>query len=82
MKYSIYFYKPNCGPCNEAKSAINKYAESNKVDFVNLNEVNTISEKLNVLYAPTLVIIDEEIKSITKYEGSKKINKFLDENII
>jgi len=82
MKHILYFYKNGCGPCNEVKPFIDKLTKTNKIDFININESDTIADKLNIMYTPTIAIIDSETKSMVKYEGSKKIKQVINENLI
>ena len=82
MKHILYFYKNGCGPCDEIKPTIDKLSESNKIDRININERDTLADKLNVMFTPTLAIIDSETKSMIKYEGSKKIKQVINENLI
>lgn len=82
MKHILYFYKNGCGPCDEVKPLINKLAESKKIDFININEQDTLADKLNIMYTPTIAVIDSETKSMVKYEGSKKIKQVINENLI
>ena len=82
MKHILYFYKNGCGPCDEVKPLINKLTESKKIDFININEQDTLADKLNIMYTPTIAVIDSETKSMVKYEGSKKIKQVINENII
>lgn len=82
MKHILYFYKNGCHPCNEVKPDIDKLANIHNVDRININEQDTLADKLNIMYTPTVVIIDSETKSMVKYEGSKEIKRFLNENNI
>ena len=82
MKHILYFYKNGCGPCDEVKPLIDKLSESNKIDRININERDTIADKLNIMYTPTIAVIDSETKSMVKYEGSKKIKQVINENLI
>lgn len=82
MKHILYFYKTGCGPCNEVKPLIDRLSKSHKIDHININEQDTLSDKLNIMYTPTLAVIDSETKSMVKYEGSKKIKQVINENII
>ena len=82
MKHILYFYKNGCGPCDEVKPLINKLTESKNIDFININERDTLADKLNIMYTPTIAVIDSETKSMVKYEGSKKIKQVINENII
>jgi thiol-disulfide isomerase/thioredoxin len=82
MKHILYFYKNSCGPCNEIKPFIDKLSKTNKIDHININERDTLADKLNVMYTPTIAIIDSETKSMVKYEGSKQIKQVINENLI
>jgi thiol-disulfide isomerase/thioredoxin len=82
MKHILYFYKNSCGPCNEIKPFIDKLAKTNKIDHININERDTLADKLNIMYTPTIAIIDSETKSMVKYEGSKQIKQVINENLI
>lgn len=82
MKHILYFYKTGCGPCTEVKPLIDKLGESHSIDRININEQDTVADKLNIMYTPTLVVINSETKSMIKYEGSKKIKQVINENLI
>jgi thiol-disulfide isomerase/thioredoxin len=82
MKHILYFYKNSCGPCNEIKPFIDKLSKTNKIDYININERDTLADKLNIMYTPTIAIIDSETKSMVKYEGFKQIKQVINENLI
>jgi thiol-disulfide isomerase/thioredoxin len=82
MKHILYFYKNSCGPCNEIKPFIDKLSKTNKIDHININERDTLADKLNIMYTPTIAIINSETKSMVKYEGSKQIKQVINENLI
>jgi hypothetical protein len=82
MKHVIYFYKNGCGPCNEVKFAIEKFALTNEITRINIDETETIADKLNVMYTPSIIVIDEQSKKIDRYEGTKQVKKYINENTL
>jgi thioredoxin-like negative regulator of GroEL len=80
MKHIIYFYKNGCGPCIEVKSSVEKFALTNGITRVNIDETDTLADKLNVMYTPSIIVIDEQTKKIDRYEGTKQVKKFINEN--
>jgi thioredoxin-like negative regulator of GroEL len=82
MKHILYFYKNGCGPCNEVKSAIEKFTLTNEITRINIDETETIADKLNVMYTPSIIVIDEQSKKIDRYEGTKQVKKYINENTL
>ncbi len=80
MKHIIYFYKNGCGPCIEVKPSVEKFALTNEITRVNIDETDTLADKLNVMYTPSIIVIDEQTKKIDRYEGTKQVKKFINEN--
>lgn len=80
MKHIIYFYKSGCGPCQEVKPLIEEFAKTNEMERINIDEEHPLTDKLNVMYAPTIIVIDETNLDIKRYEGTKKVKDFVNEN--
>ena len=74
-KVVVYFHNESCGHCKLLQPKIKLLEVKNNDSFfsVDTHKNEKLTEKFKVEFVPTIIIIDN--KTITKLEGSKKIEE-------
>lgn len=73
----LKFYTPACVHCPK----VSEFLENNKIEHesINLFDYPEKSIQYRVLGVPTLMVVDDEGKEITRHVGGKNYEVFLEE---
>jgi thioredoxin 1 len=78
-----YFTAKWCGPCKTFGPILNDVVKENLIK-VDIDEQPEIASKFNIRGVPTIVLVDEQDKEITRNIGlmtKTKLQNFIDSNV-
>lgn len=88
MSNKVYdFWAPWCGPCKQIKPIIEELKNEIGFELVEINvdeDDEDISTQFKVRNIPTIIIVDEDMKEVSRQVGSVSKNaleKFLKESL-
>ena len=78
MRY-LYFSAPWCGPCRAFGPIMEQVSHEVIVEKINVDEQGDLAIKYSVRNVPTVILVDETGKEITRHVGIQQ-KSFLMEN--
>lgn len=67
----LYFSAPWCMPCKTLAPILERVAQTQTVEKINIDEHFELAQSFNIRSIPTVILVDESNKELERSVGSK-----------
>jgi thioredoxin 1 len=67
----LYFSAPWCMPCKALAPVLEKVAQTQTVEKINIDEQFELAQSFNIRSIPTIILVDESNQELERSVGSK-----------